>query len=295
MKWFNAISERELAAVPTPEPYKSDGAVRLDHQTIPFSEGPELVRKHLHNYGYEVGESQFVLDEPKLGFIGSMEVLDENGEALLSDIGALEIIMWGSHNKRVAWQIGTGTNNPICINFELFNANLSQFKAKHTVNALPRLDTMVALSVARIGEVAEDERRRQEALKSYHLTKEEGDHHLVEIHLGKQGMTSSQLSVAVSEWRNPSYLEHTVYDDMPHSTVDLSGYDPDFPSANVINFPVVDRTGRERWSAYRLLQACTEAQKPADNRTRINYNHIANRTITAGNYINDVIGFQRAA
>ena len=276
MRWLNAIAEEELAEVCTPEPYLSDGARRMDHQTIPFITGPELVRKHLLKSGYGVGNSQFVLDKQKLGFIGSMDVLDYNGDSLLKGLAmSISIIMWGSHNKKVAWKIGTGTETGVCLNFEMFNANVSQFTAKHTVNALSKLDTLVSLSVDSVSAAVEEEKLRQAALRSHHITLKEGDHHLVEIHLNNdRSMTSNQLSVAAREWRKPSYPEHTAYDE-PEDWL--------------------RRPGKEQWSAYRLLQACTEAQKPAGNRTQVNYDHIAHRTKAAGDYINNVINFRRAA
>ena len=149
--------------------------------------------------------------------------------------------------------ITLGNRVMVCSNL-CFSGDIGTMSTKQTTNIWNRLPNLVDQAVAQIPQLAQREDDRVDAYKLFDMSPRHGDAALVEM-TRRGALTPAQLGRAIQEWDRPSFDEHTD-----------SGF-----------------------TAWRLLNACTEAVKPRGE--RVNMHTVQERTGIASAFINEVVGF----
>ena len=209
------------------------------HKPVPFGEFADLVGDSLESNGFAIKKEEYAVAKDNNRFFGLMEIALE-GEYLPAERNSWLVGLRGSHDQRIPRGITIGSRVIVCSNL-CFHGDLGVISTKQTTRIMDRLPRMVddAISVlpARL-------RRKQDEfdrLQKIEITPNQGDSLLVGIYRAK-GFNPHQLSVAIDEWHEPSYNEHKA----------------------------------DGWTAWRLLQASTEALKPSGN--RVNHDLIRQRS-----------------
>lgn len=220
------------------------------HQPVGYGTFLDLVKHRLDRAGIEVVHEEYVTSNDGGRFFGCMEL----------SVGGLEIDgmtitlgLRGSHDQSVPRALCLGNRVLVCSNL-CFNGDIATVSTKQTTNVMHRLPGLVDQAVDRIPGLAQREQGRMHAYQEHTFgSPRHGDAALVECH--RQGaLTAAQLGRAISEWDSPTYEEHAQYGD----------------------------------SAWKLINAVTEAQKPTG--ATVNMNHVAERTAIAGRFIDQVVG-----
>jgi hypothetical protein len=113
---------------------------------------------------------------------------------------------------------------------------------------------MVDTATAALPQMAEREARRIDSYKLFDMKPRWGDAALVELHR-RQAMSGAQLTRAINEWDTPTYEEHA----------------------------------EDGFTAWRLLNAVTEAQKPTGDRAA-NMDTVRQRTAITAGFLDEVVG-----
>lgn len=227
------------------------------HRPVGFGEYLDTVQHAFARNGLEFRQEEYALTEDRQTFFGLVEVGALEGELITAKEWNLLVGLRGSHNQNLARGFVVGTQVLVCSNL-CFHGNIAEFRTKQTTNVWDRLPYLVNDAVARIPLLAREQERRTDALRTFDLKPRWGDAALVEV-FRRGGLTAAQLGRAVTEWHEPSYEAHA----------------------------------EDGFTAWRLLQACTEAQKPTGE--RVNLELVAQRTQVASTFIDEVIGFKAAA
>ena len=220
------------------------------HQPVGYGDFLDLVKHRLDRAGIKIVQEQYVTANDGGRFFGTMEL---SIDGLQSEGMSITLGLRGSHDQSVPRGICLGNRVMVCSNLE-FGGDLANVSTKQTSNVWARLPGLVDRAVDRVPGLAQRQVRRAEALKEHTFSSpRHGDAALVEIHR-RHGLTAAQLGRAISEWDQPSYEEHAQFGD----------------------------------SAWKLLQACTEAQKPTG--ATINMDTVRERTAVAGSFIDEICG-----
>lgn len=223
------------------------------HQPVGFGQYLDLVKHRLVGAGIEVTHEEYVTTEDQQTFFGQMSI---NVDGVSLDGAELFLGIRGSHNQKVPRGLCLGNRVIVCSNL-CFGGDLSNVSTKQTTNVWDRLPVMVDQAVAQIPAIAHQERVRQDQYRQFEMKPRWGDAALVEIHR-RRGLSGAQLTRAISEWDTPAHEEHA----------------------------------EDGFSAWRLLNAVTEAQKPAGatQGSASSMETVRQRTGIARSFLDDVVG-----
>jgi len=224
------------------------------HQPVPFFDYVELVDTHLKNNGIQLLKEEYCVSKDNEKFFGMAELKPLEGELITAKDWALTLGLRGSHDMSIPRGLTLGTSVMVCSNL-CFHGDLGTFTTKQTINIWERLPQLVREAVSRIPQLAQEQQHTFDSLKNFQLQPRHGDAALVEIHR-RGGFTSAELGVAIKEWDRPTYEEHS----------------------------------QDGYTAWRLLNASTQAIKPRGE--RVNMELVRQRTMIASDFINS---FAKAA
>ena len=131
-----------------------------------------------------------------------------------------------SYDQSIKRGLCIGSSVLVCSNL-CFSSDLGVWNSKQSTNIDLRIPLMIDQAVQTLSEVGEREVKRIKDYKETEIMPRDGDGALVHLYRNR-ALSASQLGTALSQWEKPKHEEHK-------------------------------QTG---FSAYRLLQACTEAIKP---------------------------------
>lgn len=217
------------------------------HQPYPFFDYVSDVKEAFANQGIEIVDEEHAVTKDNARYFGAMEVKPIQGEFISADDWKLLVGLRGSHDQSVSRGLVIGSQVMVCSNL-CFSGSLGKMQTKQTTFMGNRIHQLIGESVKLIPEAAHLQEEQYNRMKDYELKPRAGDAALVEIHR-RGGLSGSQLSRAIKEWDHPSYDEHADY-----------GY-----------------------SAWRLLNACTQAVKPSG--VNSNSTIVLDRTNTAHEFI----------
>jgi hypothetical protein len=220
------------------------------HNPVGYGEFLDLIKHRLQRAGLDILNEEYVTANEGQRFFGTMEL---GVDGLQSEGMSITLGVRGSHDQSVPRAVCLGNRVMVCSNLE-FGGDLANLSTKQTTNIWRRLPGLVDQAIDRIPAMAERQVRRAHALQEHTFNSpRHGDAALVEIHR-RGGLTPAQLGRAIGEWDSPSYEEHDAFGD----------------------------------SAWKLLQACTEAQKPTGQTCSMDL--VRERTAIAGSFIDSVVG-----
>ena len=248
------MNRAQLMQVPTP-----NGTGRF-HKPVPFGEYAEVVANNIGHTGFEITAEEYAVDNNGNKFFGMMEIapIALEGEYLPAQDFKFNIGLRGSHDQSIPRGMTLGTRVMVCSNL-CFHGNMGTVTTKQTTNVWDRLPLMVSNALQRLPEMMEVQQATFDAYKNHEFKNpRHGDAVLVEIYR-QGGLTAAQLGTAIQQWDTPAHDEHAQYG----------------------------------WSAWRLLNAATEALKPTGN--NVNMDLIRSRSEKTTGFINKVIGLQNAA
>lgn len=220
------------------------------HQPVGFGDFLELVKHRMERAGINIDREEYVTTEDRQTFFGMMAI---NLDGLSMDGVELTLGIRGSHNQKVPRGLVIGNRVIVCSNL-CFSGDLANVSTKQTTNIWSRLPAMVDQAVHRIPQMAQREAARVDAFKGFELKPRWGDAALVEIHR-RGGLSGAQMARAVNEWDQPCHEEHA----------------------------------EDGFTAWRLLNAVTEAVKPQGD--RVNMETIRERTAITTGFIDEIVSF----
>ena len=242
------LNRQQLMAIPTPN------ATGAYHKPIGYGDFLDLILNRLDNAGLSVLNEEYVTAQDNGRFFGTMELGLKSGDGLISnDKMTITLGVRGAHNQTIPRAICLGNRVVVCSNL-CFNGDLANVQTKQTLNAWDRLPSLVDRAIDSVPALAQREERRFNAYNEHVFTSpRHGDAALVELYR-KDALTAPQLGRAIAQWDHPTYEEH-------------------------------NENGNTAW---KLLNACTEAVKPTGN--SVNMDHIRQRTSAASSFIDSVVG-----
>lgn len=248
---YNSATER---VVPLTElkalPTPDHGSGRF-HRPYPFFDYVEDVKEALDGQSIVVRSEEHVVNKDNSKYFGLLEVGPKKGEYISADDWKLLVGLRGSHDQSISRGLVIGGQVTVCSNL-MFVGDVAKLKTKQTLFMPERIGGLISESVQMIPEVAQQIDGEYSSMKDFELKPHIGDAALIQIYrLG--GLSGSQLGRAIAEWDEPSYDDHADY-----------GY-----------------------SAWRLLNACTQAVKPARNNTSSGV--IYDKTVATHGYITNTL------
>lgn len=225
------------------------------HNPISFLDYANEVEHALDRVGLKVASEEHIVGHEGNRHFGIMEITPAlEGELITANDWKLFLGLRGSHDQSVVRGLALGRHVMVCSNL-CFSGDIAQIGTKQTTNIWQRLPGLIAGAVSQVPELAHIEEQRVETLKGFEMQPRWGDAALVEI-MRRGGLTGAQMGRAVKEWDRPTY----------------------------------DDFAENGYTAWRLEQAVTEAVKPA-NVENHNLFTVQNRTRTASDFINEIVGF----
>lgn len=238
----------QLRQMPVPK------AMGRFHQPYGFGQYADDVHHALDRAGISVLNEEYAVTKDQQRMFGLMEIAARplEGELITADEWKLTLGLRGSHDQRIPRGLVLGTQVMVCSNL-CFSGNVANLRTKQTLNIGARLPGMIREAVRHIPQMAERQERVFDAYRNRELKPRAGDAALVEI-FRRDGLSSAQLGRAITEWHEPSHEEHAA----------------------------------QGWSAWRLLNACTEAVKPTG--ANVNMDLISDRTQVTSRFLDEVCG-----
>lgn len=223
------------------------------HNPIGFGEYVDLVNHSMEQNGLKLVNPEYAVTKDHNRFFGLAEVEPLEGDLILADDWKLTVGLRGSHDQKIPRGLTLGSQVLVCSNL-CFSGDLSTLQTKQTLNIWQRLPEMIRVAVANIPELAHVQEQKFDAYKN-HVFKSprHGDAFLVET-FRRGALTAAQMGTAIKEWDSPKHAEHAEH-----------GY-----------------------SAWRLLNACTEALKPTGD--NVNHDTIRQRSIAVSSFLDEVTG-----
>lgn len=244
-------SREGLIHIPTP------AGMGARHNPYPFGQYVEDIHHALDMNGIAVANEEYVVGHEGQRLFGMMELAPKplEGELITAKDWNLTLGLRGSHDQSIARGLVLGSQTIVCSNL-MFDGDLGKFVTMQTTNIGSRLPSLIRGAVARIPEVARRTEQRYDIYKNFEMRQRWGDAALVEIHR-RGGLSGAQLSRAISEWDRPSHEEHAEHG----------------------------------FSAWRLMQACTESLKPTGQ--TVNMNIVQDRSERVSSFIDEITEMDR--
>lgn len=221
------------------------------HMPYAYSSFVEQVMEALDKENININTGEYAVQKDHNRFFG---IMDLTGNKLTEDKDwNLLLGLRGSHDQSIPRGLTLGSQVLVCSNL-CFSGNLGTVKTKQTTNIESRIPALIQDAVARIPEVAEQQQLRYNSYRDYEITQAEGDAALVDI-FRHDGLTLSQLKASITQWAVPEHDEHAEHG----------------------------------FSAWRLMNACTEALKPSSS-SNAGMNSIQERSSIVENCISDMVG-----
>ena len=243
------MNRGQLAMLPTPE---KRGPI---HRPVPFSDFIDMVDYSLGQAGVEIMGQEYAVTKDHQRMFGLMEIAPKQdaleGEYIPAKEWNLTLGLRGAHDMSIARGITLGTQVMVCSNL-CFHGDLGTFSTKQTTNIMHRLPGLIHEAIDRVPEMMEHQKDTFKKYQEFEMKKWQGDAMLAEI-FRKGGLSGAQLGKAVTEWGEPTHEEHA-------------------------------RFGHSAW---RLLNACSEAVKPQGE--RVNMELVRNRTMITSAYLDSKV------
>lgn len=242
------ISRNDLHNVVTP------AGLGARHNPYPFGQYVEDIHHALDVNGLEAHREEYAIGHEGQRLFGMMTITPKalEGDLIKADDWNLTLGLRGSHDQSIARGLVLGSQVIVCSNL-CFDGNLGKFNTMQTTHVGSRLPRLIRNAVAQIPQVAEEMEHRYDMLRNFEMKPRWGDAALVEIHR-RGGLAAPQLARAIAEWDRPSHEEHA----------------------------------EQGYSAWRLMNACTEALKPTGQ--NVNMNLVQDRTQRMSAFLNEVVG-----
>jgi hypothetical protein len=197
------VSRAELAMLPMPEVRGPRHFVR------PFADDVDMTLGFFREQGIQVEAEAYGVKRDADGyptqFFGVIQVrvggLDNTrGYGLM-------VGLRGSHDQTLSRGLAVGSRVFCCDNLA-FSGEIT-LSTKQTTNINVRLPAMLQRAVAQIPILAQHQHCRFEAYRNEALSKEQGDHLLIEA-VRREALAPSSLGRAIREWDEPSHAEHSM-------------------------------------------------------------------------------------
>jgi hypothetical protein len=214
------------------------------HHPVPFAETIDLTMGALERNGFEIRSPEFAVQKDHQRFFGLMEIaLEGRFESEYTWTVGLR----GSHDQSVPRGITIGSRVLVCSNL-CFHGDLATVHTKQTLNVNMRLPAMINNAVTLLPERIARQDEIFDRMRRQEVRGSVGDAALVAMYR-KGAFTSAELGRAAMEWQAPSFEEHA----------------------------------QDGFTAWRLLQAATQAVKPVGQSG--NHDTIRQRTQIASGWI----------
>jgi hypothetical protein len=224
------------------------------HNPSGFANFASQIGESLNLHGIQIGESEIVTSNNDMRMFGAIRLFS------LGEDKSFNIVLGfrASYDQSIKRGLCIGSSVLVCSNL-CFSGSLGEWQSKQSTNIDLRVVTMIDNAIQTLPEVGAREVKRIKDYKETELMPRDGDGSLV--HLYREGaLSASQLGTALTQWKKPKYEEH-----------EQAGF-----------------------SAYRLLQACTQAIKP--NGATSNPFSVENKTRKQTAFLDAVVdgGYSRA-
>ena len=242
------VTRQELAALPVPEPKGSR------HVIYPYSDYVQTVADQLNLYGFNIAEEEFAIQKDGQRFFGLMQlnpILEGEYIPHCKDQYTYQVGLRGAYDQSLDRGLLLGTRAIVCSNL-CFHGNLITLKTRQTTNVVDRIVSMIEEAVRTLPEKIKHQGLIFDKLLDYTISPNAGENYLASMYR-QEILTAMQLPRAIIQWHEPTYAEHA----------------------------------EEGYTAWRLLQAVTEVQKPQNN--RVNHFDVINRTGAASQYIEGIV------
>lgn len=197
------ISRAGLAMLPTPE------ARGPRHFVRPFADDVDMMLDYFCEQGIQVEAEAYGVkrdaDGYPIQFFGVIQV--RVGAFNNTDGYGLMVGLRGSHDQTLARGLAVGSRVFCCDNLA-FSGEIT-LSTKQTTNIDLRLPAMLRRAVAQIPVLAQHQQHRFDAYRNEVLSKEQGDHLLIEA-VRRDALAPSYLGRAIREWDEPSHAEHNT-------------------------------------------------------------------------------------
>lgn len=220
------------------------------HQPVGYGDFLDLIKHRLGTAGIDILNEEYVTANEGGRFFGTLEL---GVSGLQSEGMSIVLGVRGSHDQSIPRGVCIGNQVIVCSNL-CFSGDIANVSTKQTTNIWQRLPGLVGRAVDQIPQLADREVRRAHAYQDHKFNSpRHGDAALVAM-LRLGALTPPQLDRAVKEWDNPSFEEHGRFGD----------------------------------SAWKLINAVTESQKPTG--ATINMDTVRERTTKATKFMDEVVG-----
>ncbi len=242
------VTRAEMADLPLPQ------SLGRFHQPYSFSEYVEQVHESLDIEGLVATEQEYAIQKDGQRMFGLMTIGPKalEGELITAADWNLTLGIRGSHDQRIPRGITLGSQVIVCSNL-CFGGNIGTFNTKQTTNIRTRIPSLIRGAVAQIPQLAGEMEQKFDDYRNFEMQPRWGDAALVEMHR-RGGLAAPQLARAIGEWDRPSHEEHA----------------------------------EQGYSAWRLLNACTEALKPTGGQG--NMNLVQERSQKVTSFIDEMAG-----
>lgn len=242
------VNRAMLSSIVTPP------ALGRFHRPYSFAEYVTDVHEALDRQNIQVHSEEYAVTKTEKKLFGLMEIEPPalEGELIEKKDWNLMLGLRGSHDQTIPRGLVIGTRVIVCSNL-CFSGDIAQISSKQTLRLRSRLPGLIGQAVARIPALAQRQVKVFDAYRNHQMTAKQGDAGLVDVYR-RQGLTSAQLGKAITEWHEPAHNEH----------------------------------GEQGWTAWRFMNAITEALKPTGS--HVNMDLVNRRSQIATRVTNELAG-----
>ena len=232
------FTRSQLSALPTPKP------MGRFHHPYPFAQYVDDIVHSLGQANISIHKEEYVTSHENQRLFGALEV-SINTQQLQSQSQSLEgeylpgtesnsqykyiVGLRGAHDQSIQRGLCLGTQVMVCSNL-CFSGNLGNLNTKQTTNIASRLPSLIRSAVEALPGYKAINEKRFALYKEARLNQNQVNYLLINL-LRQNALSAPQVHKALKEWDKPKHDEHGQYGP----------------------------------SAWRFLNACTEALKPGGN------------------------------
>ena len=249
---FNAAKETAMTRAQLAQ-VPTPAPVGRFHYPLPYGDYVNEIVQACEAQGFEVTHDEYAVRKDGGRFFGLIDVEPRAGEYISAREWSMQIGVRGSHDQSLPRGLSFGSHVFVCSNL-CFHGDLATLHTKQTLNIRERLPRMINSAVAQLPAVAAQTQRRFDAYHAFEIKPRWGDAALVELHR-RDALSGAQLTRAIREWDNPSFEAHA----------------------------------EDGFTAWRLLNATTQALKPAEGEGG-SLELVRRRSIVATNFLDEVVG-----